>query len=379
MAITMYVPGYTRNGNDDRRGDGMIVHSDMGYTLVIDGFDGSEPSKKLIQYLKNHKYKNLYLYLTHPHYDHYKGLRMIMQDSYFKIIKFYCSDPESIKFGIGSSANGRAVKQDYDNFCKLIKQAKNANAAIQYLKHGDIVTLGDIFWKVYRKQPTKFTSLDNGNAYAFINDGSLCSYFPSLYFLTTGDGPSEVKDCVFYFDGQIVFFKIPHHGNSCSSSNAQAVYDKGCRLAYETNIQKNGAGTTDFTLYGARRCKQVGMKVLMQNQDITIIANNRKLLIQQGENSWTYNIPYVGTVGKKSIDELTNEVLDGLWGKNKEREDRLTAAGYDYKKVQNRVNYVVKTANEVLQGKYGNSLKRKLALGKNYDIVQKQVNRMLKK
>ena len=37
----------------------------------------------------------------------------------------------------------------------------------------------------------------------------------------------------------------------------------------------------------------------MQNQDITIIANNRKLLIQQGENSWTYNIPYVGTIGKK--------------------------------------------------------------------------------
>lgn len=379
MAITMYVPSFTRNGNDDRRGDGMVIHSDIGYTLVIDGFDGSAPSKKLIQYLKDHKYKNLYLYLTHPHYDHYKGLRMIIQDSYFKIIKFYCYDPESIKFGIGSSANGKAVKQDYNNFNNLLKQAKNANAAIQYLKHGDTIALGDIVWKVYRKQPTKFTQFDDGNAYTFINDGSLCSYFPSLYFLTTGDGPGAVKECVSYFNGKIVFFKVPHHGNACSMNNAQAVYDKGCRLAYETNIQRDGAGTTDFTLYGTRRCRQVGMKVLMQNQDIIVTANNRKLLIQQGKNSWIYDIPYTGTVVKKTVDELADEVLDGLWGNNKDRENRLTAAGYNYQDVQNRVNYIVKTANEVLKGKYGNGVKRIAALGKNYSIVQRQVNRMLKK
>ena len=162
-------------------------------------------------------------------------------------------------------------------------------------------------------------------------------------------------------------------------SNAQAVYDKGCRLAYETNIQRDGAGTTDFTLYGARRCRQVGMKVLMQNQDIIVTANNRKLLIQQGKSSWIYDIPYAGTVAKKTIDELADEVLDGLWGNNKDRENRLTAAGYNYQDVQNRVNYIVKTANDVLKGKYGNGGKRLAALGKNYSIVQRQVNRMLKK
>ena len=162
-------------------------------------------------------------------------------------------------------------------------------------------------------------------------------------------------------------------------SNAQAVYNAGCRLAYETNIQRDGAGTTDFTLYGARRCRQVGMKVLMQNQDIIVTANNRKLLIQQGKNSWIYDIPYTGAVVKKTVDELADEVLDGLWGNNKDRENRLTAAGYNYQNVQNRVNYIVKTANDVLKGKYGNGVKRIAALGKNYTIVQRQVNRMLKK
>lgn len=200
-----------------------------------------------------------------------------------------------------------------------------------------------------------------------------------MYFLTTGDGPGEVKECVKYFNGSVKFFKVPHHGNSCSRSNAEAVYNAGCRLAYETNIESAGAGTTGFTAYGTRRCVQAGMKVLMQNKDIIVTANNKKLLIQQGNNSWNYDIPYIGTVIKKTIDELADEVLDGLWGNNKDRENRLTAAGYNYQDVQNRVNYIVKTVNEVLEGKYGNGVKRIAALGKNYSIVQRQVNRILKK
>lgn len=42
--------------------------------------------------------------------------------------------------------------------------------------------------------------------------------------------------------------------------------------------------------------------------------------------------------GKKSVDEIAREVLQGLWGNGAEREKRLTAAGYDYAAVQQRVN-----------------------------------------
>lgn len=41
---------------------------------------------------------------------------------------------------------------------------------------------------------------------------------------------------------------------------------------------------------------------------------------------------------KKSVDEIAREVIRGLWGNGQERKDRLTAAGYDYNAVQNRVN-----------------------------------------
>jgi len=166
--------------------------------------------------LKANGYNELYLLLSHPHYDHYKGLTMILNDSYFKVKTFYCYDPESIKFGIGSSSNGQAVKEDYNNFYSVINFAKNKGAVVKYLSTGSSITLGDIYFKVWRKQPTHFTYNDQGEAYAFINDGSLCCYFPDLKFLTTGDGPDSLKDAIKYFNGQIVFMKVPHHGNNCS-------------------------------------------------------------------------------------------------------------------------------------------------------------------
>ena len=44
------------------------------------------------------------------------------------------------------------------------------------------------------------------------------------------------------------------------------------------------------------------------------------------------------TPGKKSVDEVANEVIKGLWGNGSERKARLEAAGYNYNEVQNAVN-----------------------------------------
>jgi LysM repeat protein len=42
--------------------------------------------------------------------------------------------------------------------------------------------------------------------------------------------------------------------------------------------------------------------------------------------------------GKKSIAILADEVITGKWGTGKDRQQRLTAAGYDYNAVQKAVN-----------------------------------------
>ncbi len=46
--------------------------------------------------------------------------------------------------------------------------------------------------------------------------------------------------------------------------------------------------------------------------------------------------------GQKSIDEISREVIDGKWGNGNERRQRLADAGYDYSKVQERVNDLLK-------------------------------------
>ena len=279
MAITMFVPGFKTSKSDERHGDGLVIHSDTGHTLVIDGFDGGAPTTALVKYLKQHNYKDLHLLLSHPHYDHYKGLRY---------------DPETIKHGIGSSANGRSVKDDYDNLNSCISQARGKGAKIDYLAKGRQVILGDIEFKVWRKQPTHFTEYDDGNAWAFTNDGSLCCYFPKLRFLTTGDGPNELKEAIAYFDDKVYVLKVPHHGNSCSMSNAQAARKAGCVIAYETNIESKGPGTTGFTAYGARRLVEQGVKVLMQDMDLIMTATSGKLTVRQGGKTWDFDVPYDG-------------------------------------------------------------------------------------
>ena len=49
---------------------------------------------------------------------------------------------------------------------------------------------------------------------------------------------------------------------------------------------------------------------------------------------------------KKSVDELAKEVIAGKWGAGDEREQKLTAAGYDYSSVQSRVNEMLSDKKE---------------------------------
>lgn len=85
---------------------------------------------------------------------------------------------------------------------------------------------------------------------------------------------------------------------------------------------------------------------------------------------------------KKSVDTLAKEVIDGKWGNGSERKKRLTDAGYNYKAVQARVNYLLETrlekiALEVIRGEWGNGFERKKKLkaaGYDYNEVQKLVD-----
>ena len=100
-------------------------------------------------------------------------------------------------------------------------------------------------------------------------------------------------------------------------------------------------------------------------------------------------------VKKKTVTEIAKEVLEGKWGNGNTRKTKLEKAGYDYAKVQAKVNEllgnktttattkksVTVVAKEVIQGKWGNGAERVNKLtkaGYNYAEVQKRVNQLLK-
>lgn len=65
------------------------------------------------------------------------------------------------------------------------------------------------------------------------------------------------------------------------------------------------------------------------------------------------NVDYDGVVSliaqspvKKSVDEIAMEVLDGKWGSGQTRKKMLTLAGYDYAKVQSKVNFMLRNARK---------------------------------
>lgn len=95
----------------------------------------------------------------------------------------------------------------------------------------------------------------------------------------------------------------------------------------------------------------------------------------------------------KSVDEVAQEVLQGLWGNGQERYDNLTNAGYNAQSVQDKVNSILNggqgyddytnlddVANEVIQGLWGNGQERFDNLtnaGYDAQSVQDRVNELL--
>ena len=93
------------------------------------------------------------------------------------------------------------------------------------------------------------------------------------------------------------------------------------------------------------------------------------------------------------LDSVAQEVLQGLWGNGQERYDSLTNAGYDAQAVQDRVNSLLNgeysqsnytnlddVANEVIQGLWGNGQDRFENLtnaGYGAQAVQNRVNELL--
>ena len=158
--------------------------------------------------------------------------------------------------------------------------------------------------------------------------------------------------------------------------------DKGDWILYDWDDSKP---STD----NKNQPDHVGIVEKVADGKITVIEGNygnkvkRRTLSVNGRYIRGFVTPHyekikVDSVPDKSIDELTKEVFSGKWGTGEQRKQALINSGYDYDAVQKRVNEVIKLTNETLDNKYGTGKERVKKLGDNYDIVQWNINRILK-
>ena len=384
--IRGYVLGFNRPDRETRYGDAELIRSNRGkYNLLIDGYCGSG-ADKLIAYLKKKKIKDLWLALSHAHSDHTDGLEKIIENPYFNVKCFYCYDPATLKSGLRNNRGSQEVKKDIKGLENLIAKAKAKGIKVVFVKHLDKITIGDIKINIYRQQP-KYVEDDDTQGWSYVNDGSLCFYFPELYYWTSGDGSDRIWDFIKSLGIKVKYFKVPHHGNNCTESQARGLKAYGCNVCWYNDLEPNGVGTEEFTEFAARRCLQAGIKVLDCIGDINWVASNGTMTIyHSGKSASSYACKYSG------INELISPTADVVrdifmdkYGRSDVRVTNLLDAGYHYGNAQVMVNKVINVAQNIIDGKldFGKNEIRIKNLDKKYgtgygQLIQDEINSLLK-
>ena len=182
----------------------------------------------------------------------------------------------------------------------------------------------------------------------------------------------------------------------CSSGVAAIVKGAGYRLGIDA-LKK--VSTACYTGNLRAALKTAGFEVLTESKYLTSDAYLFAGDILLNDNAHVATNLTTGSKASgtsapsKSINEVAKEVINGKWGNGSDRTNRLAAAGYDAKAVQNEVNRILKgnattpsksineVAKEVINGKWGNGsdrTNRLAAAGYDAKAVQNEVNRILK-
>lgn len=303
--IRFKIIGFNKSDSGGPRwGDCTIIDDGKNY-LVVDGYMGIGTTR-LISRLKNLGIRKPVLFISHAHYDHYYGIRKIINDAWFSPACLYMYDPSTL-----SSSASSYVRSEISTMKAIINEANKRGIPVKYLKNGDKLTFGEIKFDVYRDQPSY-----KGNSDAYINDGSLCFWFPELLYLTTGDAGMW---CANRYNLHPVLVKGGHHGNDMSGDGLKPsqmcpwLKKYGCLYYWDNDISGN---YTDFLMTGREDAINAGMKFFSCIGDIDVIFACGKATITKGSSQWSYQIPYKGTYAEGWVKDSKGwwyRYKDGTW------------------------------------------------------------------
>ena len=286
--ITIFIPPLPQKSYAYRRGDAQIIHDDEKNAIVIDGGEDAL-CNEIIKYCKSHGITHITYILSHWHYDHDRGMKLLL-DSSIIVDKIYCPPPADL-----TKLRDSDARDDYSRACGRIAQAESLKKQIIYPPADTYTTIkvGTIICKIWRRSVRPSENVDYQ-----VNNTSLCCYFPELYYATTGDTINAFDAFLQTKPGTITVWKIPHHGNACTSNPCALLKEAGGKICWYNHAESYGTpiGGDSFSHWGALYCKNKGFVCLRPFYTITMTACDKKLIVEQNGSRWTFDIPYTGIV-----------------------------------------------------------------------------------
>ena len=285
--ITIYIPGLPQKSYEYRRGDAQIIHDDKGNAIVIDGGE-SDLYNKLISYCKSKKITHVTYILTHWHIDHDTGMKAFLDVSGICVDKIYCPPPSELA---GLKEDGASDDRARAN--RRISQAENLGKSIVYPAAGKDywITVGEIRCVIWRRTANKNDQKDRQ-----INNTSMQTYFPDLYYLSGGDMIDKADFLNSHKTIKVVTYKGYHHGNGDGENDTKTIHSMGALFYWYNDWEPKGCaiGGTNFSKWGAGKAKNIIPTVVRTDSDIIMTAANKVLRIQKGTAAWNFPIPYNG-------------------------------------------------------------------------------------
>lgn len=228
------------------------------------------------------------------------------------------------------------------------------------------------------------------------------------YAISEEDARAEARACIKAISGKTFDFPIWYDVEEASQFRKSKAFCSAIVKAFCDEIKKNGLTAG---LYISRSPLQTYIDdEIKKSVPLWVAEYNSRLNYSGRVDIWQYtdagriaghncnfdvDICYTDFTGKttakaetktetkakaKTVEQLADEVIAGKWGNGKDREKRLTAAGYDYKAVQNAVNlklkpkeYVVKTGDTLsrIAVRYNTTVKKLAELNgiKNVNLI----------
>lgn len=238
------------------------------------------------------------------------------------------------KWGSGDARKNALTKAgyDYEAVQKKVNEIVDLHNAICDAAKAQVAWSKDSVYK-WQSKPTIVKSKTHGTCVTYVacvlqRIGVLKS---GEYVWTNGTGFGNGK--VLGANDRMI---VTYYNNKKSVKDLKKILQVGDVLIFDDNKSGKVGDCGHICIYNGHTYYN-GIRTFTGGHNISV----------NGKEKYTRKVLAIVRIKsmpkRKTVDELAHEVLDGKWGSGDKRKDNLINAGYDYDKVQARVNELAET------------------------------------